>query len=607
MIFCLASMEPVRYHVAIEDAHAHVFAVRATFAGPFDGELELKLPVWTPGSYLVREFARNVLEIAADDDAGRPLAVRKTEKSSWRVAAKGAARVTVRTRVYANELTVRTSHVDGTHAYFNGANLFLHRADSLGAPCELSLDVPEGWDVATALPAGPTAGTWLADDYDHLADCPVEIGRHEIISFEVDGVPHRVVVYGQGNHDAAQLRADLEKTVRAQARLMGGLPFKRFLFILLLTDKGRGGLEHRDSTSLLYPRFGFRPRKEYEEFLRLASHEYFHSWNVKRLKPKAFDPYDLSRESYTRLLWAMEGFTEYYESLALVRGGVIPRERFLAILGEEITSLLRTPGRKVQPVGDSSFDTWIKYYRPDENSPNAGISYYRKGGLVALALDLEIRARTGGKKSLDDLMRTLFERHGAKGRGAPEDAYEKTVAELAGPDAAALLAKYVDTTEEIDFAKHLAHAGLVYRTRGAESADDKGGSAGKRGRKKPDGSPEEEPIEGRVWLGFDVRAEKGRNVVAHVLTDSPAARGGLYAGDELVAIDGWRADEKAWRHRANERAPGDAVTLHVLRRDRLVEVTLIATAPPADTAWLEVDPNAPAPAKALLEAWLGSS
>jgi predicted metalloprotease with PDZ domain len=601
-------MEPTRYHVAIHDAHAHLYEVVSTFAGPFAGDaLDVFMPAWTPGSYLLREFARNVVAISAEDDRGRPLSIAKTDKATWRVEVAGAARVTVRTRVYANDLTVRTSHLDGTHAYFNGANLFPLSSASRTEPCVLTLDVPEGWRVATTLPADAAEkGAYRAEDYDHLADCPVEMGTHETVRFEVDRVPHEVAIWGAGNYDAAVLRADLEKIVRAQAAIMGGLPFSRYLFLIHLTDKGRGGLEHRDSTTLLCPRFGFRPRKEYEEFLRLASHEYFHAWNVKRIKPKAFDPYDYRNENYTKLLWAMEGFTSYYELVALARAGLLSRERLLAILGEEITALLRNPGRLVQSVAESSFDAWIKYYRQDENSVNAGVSYYRKGSLIAWILDLELRARTRNAKSLDDLMRTMLERHGAKGRGLPEDAYAKVLAEIAGPAVAggapieALLAQLVDGTGEIDFAAHLAHAGLAYKTRPADSADDKGGSAGKRAKKK-DSDLDDVPI--APWFGFDTRMERGHTTVSAVLAGSPAATGGLYVGDELVAFAGWRADDKAWRARAAERVPGDHVKLTVIRRDKLQEVTLVAAPPPVDTAWIEVATDATPPAKALLDAW----
>ncbi len=586
-------MEATRYHVSIHDAHAHLYEVSATFPGPFDGSLEVKLPTWTPGSYLQREFARHCQDVRAEDDAGKQLAIEKTDKHTWHVAAAGAKRVTVRMRVYANDLTVRTSHLDGTHAFFNGANLFLFRKSTIDRPCVLSLDVPEAWRVFTSLPRN-AAGEWEAQDYDHLVDCPVDMGTHETFTFDVGGVPHEVAIWGQGNHDSAQLKADLQKICASHARLMGGLPFTRYLFLVHLTDKGRGGLEHRDSTALLFPRFGFKPRKDYEEFLRLASHEYFHSWNVKRLKPKAFDPYDYTREAYTKLLWAMEGFTEYYEVMQLARGGLVDRNRLLGIWGEEITALLRTPGRKVQPLAESSFDTWIKYYRQDENSPNSGISYYRKGALVALALDMEIRARTKNARSIDDVFRLLYERHGSRGKGAAEDAYEKAFAEVGGEPVRELLKRYVETTAEIDFAAHLAHMGVRFQTRPADSTEDKGGKPGKKEREEA----------ARVWLGFDSKVDNRRHVVSHVYAGSPAARAGLYVHDEIIAVNEWRAtDEKSCRARVNEAAPGDFVPLVVLRRDRLVHVDVLAGAPPNDTAWLEADEKATPEAKAILESW----
>lgn len=599
-------MEPVRYAVRVADPNAHLLAVAATFAGPFpDGRLEVFLPSWTPGSYLQREYARNVVRATAKDAKGAALPIAKKDKATWVIeAGAGAASATVELEIYANDLTVRTSHVDGTHAYFNGANVFPTRRESREAPCLLAIEPPKGWRISTALPMAE--GVFRADDYDHLVDSPVEIGTHKVLAFTAAGVPHEIAIYGEGNFDDAALTADLAKIVEAQAKIFGGLPFRRYLFIVHLVDRGRGGLEHRDSTTLVYPRFQFRPRKEYEEFLRLASHEYFHSWNVKRIKPKAFDPYDYTRENYTSLLWAMEGFTEYYEVMALARAGLITRERVLAIWAEEITALLRTPGRRVQSLAEGSFDAWIKFYRQDENSPNALISYYRKGALVALCLDMELRGRTGGAKSLDDLMRLMFERHGAPGTGAPEDAYAKAIAELGGAPMAELLHRYVDTTAELDFGAHLAKAGLAFHTRPSDGPEDKGGSAGKRAKKK---NGENDNGNGGVepppppWLGIDAKNDRGRTIVTHVASGSPAEKAGVYAGDELVAFDGWRADEKAWRARLAERAPSDRVTLTLLRRDRLVTAEPILAPPPADTAWIDVDPAASSAAKSLLDAW----
>jgi predicted metalloprotease with PDZ domain len=307
--------EAVRYRVSMSRPHSHLFEVEAQF--PAADVLDLLLPVWTPGSYLVREFARHIQELSASDDRGERVAVERVDKRTWRLRPHGRP-VRVRYCVYANELTVRTSHLDGTHGFFNGATLFLYAEAHRDRAHHLAVDAPPGWTVFTALDR--TDGGWEAPSYDVLVDSPVEVGPHRPIRFEAGGVPHEVVVWG-GTVDGSKLAADLAAVCDAEAALWGGLPMPRYLFLLYLVDKGRGGLEHGASTALLYPRAQISTPKGWEDFLTLASHEYFHLWNVKRLKPRAFVPFDYSGENYTRLLWAFEGITSYYDNLLVRRAG----------------------------------------------------------------------------------------------------------------------------------------------------------------------------------------------------------------------------------------------------------------------------------------------
>ena len=387
-----------RYTVSMPAPHSRLFHVEGTFPAHGLTQLDLVLPVWTPGSYLVREYARHLQDFTAADPQGRSLPVERVDKRTFRVTTGGKVdSVVARWRVYANDLTVRASHLDDSHGFFNGATLFLHREEGRSQRHEVRIEAPAGWRTHTALPSRD--GVFLAKDYDTLVDSPFEIGPEEAKTFQAAGKTHRVVIWGRGNYEEQRLLSDLQGICEEEARLFGGLPFDDYLFIILLNDKLRGGLEHEASTTLLAPRFGFRPQKAYEEFLTLAAHEYFHLWNVKRIKPRALVPFDYSRESYTALLWAMEGITSYYDNLITRRAGLMEVDRYLETVGENLSALMATPGRAVQSLADASRCAWIKYYRPDENSPNSSISYYLKGEIVALLLDLEIRKRTADRRA----------------------------------------------------------------------------------------------------------------------------------------------------------------------------------------------------------------
>jgi predicted metalloprotease with PDZ domain len=569
----------MRYRLSIPEPHAHLVRVVAEIGHPGDG-LECVFPVWTPGSYLVREFARHVEGFAAEDGAGRPLRVDRIDKHRFRVDSRGAERVVVRYAVYANDLSVRTSHVDGTHAFLNGANVFCFVPGRQWGRHEVELVLPHGWHASTALDGGPTRFT--ARDYDELADSPFEIGAHRVARFEALGKAHEIAVWGRGNLDLDRLVVDARRIVEAAGGLMGGLPYDRYLFILHLVDKRRGGLEHERSTALQVGRMGFQPRKAYEETLGLVAHEFFHLWNVKRLRPAAFKPFDYGREQYTRLLWWFEGATSYYENVILARAGLLPPRRWLALLGQAFTALERTPGARKMSLEEASLTAWVKYYRPDENTPNSAISYYLKGELVAFALDLALRA---AGRSLDDLLRLLYARYAGDGEGTglPEDGVERAVAELIGEGGAReFFDRYVRGTEPLEPAFDVL--GLVLHRRPAASPEDKGGAPAE---KADEGAPK------AGWLGATLSAGP-RLEVTWVAEGSPAHAAGLYAGDEIVAEDGFRTDRAGLWARQVERGPGGRLRLTVFRRDELLEVEVTLGVPPEDTLWLEpvADPTA---------------
>jgi predicted metalloprotease with PDZ domain len=576
----------MRYRLSLPAPQTHLFHVEATLERP-GGTAELCFPVWTPGSYLVREYARHVEGLRAEDGQGRPLPLTRPDKHRVSVAAGGADAVVLRYRVYANELTVRTCHLDASHGYVNGAALFPYAPGRPGEPCALEVVPPEGWQVSTALAGGPTQFT--ARDYDELVDSPLELGRHRLLRFEAGGKPHELALWGRAHLDEERLAGDVRRIVEALAGLFGGLPYERYLFIVHLSDKRRGGLEHARSTTLNVGRGGFYPRDAYEETLSLVAHEFFHVWNVKRLRPAAFTPYDYAREQYTRLLWWFEGVTSYYDTLTLVRAGITEPRRWLKALGQAFTSLARIPGAGKVSAEESSFLAWVKQYRPDENTGNSYVSYYLKGELVALALDLALR-RAGG--SLDALVRTLLERHAVG--GLPEDGVERAVAEVMGPAAArTFFDRYVRGVEPLE--PGLDQVGLRLRRRSAAGLDDKGGApAPENGKAEPG------------WLGAEL-AQGPKLVVQSVREGSPAWEAGLQAEDELLAEDGFRVDRAGLWDRLCQEGPAGRVRLSVFRRDELLELEIPLAPAPEDTVWVEPIPDAPPEARAAFQAWCGAA
>jgi predicted metalloprotease with PDZ domain len=570
----------VRYAIRIPEPATHIVHVAMEIEAPPE-PLEVRIPTWTPGSYLIREFARHVQAFRATAGDGTPLSWTKTRKDTWGIDG-GNGSVRVELEVYANDLSVRTSHVDVTHAFLNLANLLPYVNDQLNRPAEVALELPAEWNVHTPLAPGPSARAYRASDYDELVDSPMHAGPDPAFTFDVDEVVHTVATWGRGNLDPIQLGGDLARIVGTARGVFGTLPYDRYLFIMLLTDGARGGLEHRNATAVMTPRFSFRPGRTYERALQLLAHEFFHTWNVKRIHPVALGPFDYGAENYTSLLWAMEGITEYYTSLIVRRADLITPERYLEILGDQMSDLAETPGRSVQSLEDASFDAWIKYYRPDEHSVNSGVSYYLKGALASLLLDLEMRRRTNGARSLDDLMRFLWERYGVPGVGIPEDGYERAVREVAGGDWREFFATVIRGRDELDYESSLKAVGLELEWRAAADAPG-------------------------TWLGLRTRIENGRMRIASVLTTGPAANAGISAGDELLALDGFRIDESSLRDRLKDYQPGDTVNLAFFRRDELVHVPITLVEQPRTRAVIKKARRANVAQRTRYQEWLGAA
>ena len=597
----LSAAAPTRYRIAPHDRHAHLYEVSVTLEAPHPDGQAFTLPTWIPGSYLIREFARHFVKVHAECD-GKPIAIIKTRKDTWQAAACTGP-LTVTAQVYAFDQSVRTAYLDANRGYFNGTAVFLCPAGREQAPCIVEIVAPEGndaqhWQVATTLPCDGAPlngfGTYRAADYDELIDHPVEMGALATASFTAGGVPHEIAIAGRQNGDLARLARDLTRICQWQIDFFGGAPFTRYLFQILAVTDGYGGLEHRSSTSLICRRDEL-PRADevdisddYLTLLALASHEYFHVWNVKRIKPAAFVPYDLTQENYTRQLWAFEGITSYYDDLALLRCGLIDAPRYLEQLARAITRVQRSPGRAVQSVAESSFDAWIKFYRSDENTPNAVVSYYAKGSLVACLLDLELRR--AGTSSLDALMRALWQRYGKPGIGVPEDGVFKLACELAGRDLTDIFAHWVEGVDELPLATMLADVGVEMRLRAPAGAKDRGG-------KPAVGTVDRCTLGARV--GGDLK-------LAVVLRDGPAARAGLSAGDVLVAIDGVKATADAIAAHTSRGIVGSVIRVHAFRRDELITADVTLEVAPADTCVLTLAATPTADALARRQAWLGA-
>ncbi|WP_341890104.1 PDZ domain-containing protein [Variovorax sp. YR752] len=585
----------ITYRIDVEDVHAHLFRITLRVPQPAARQ-RLSLPVWIPGSYLVREFARHLSDLRAEQ-GGKPVPLTQLDKASWQAECSGRAELVLSMRVYAFDTSVRAAFLDAQRGFFNGTGLCLRVEGREAEPQRLQIGtLPRGWQVATAMHAVKVdangRGVYQAADYDELVDHPVELGRFWRGQFEAAGVPHEFVVAGAlPDFDGERLLADTRRICEAQIAFWHGTgrqgrskgakaPFDRYVFLLNTCEDGHGGLEHRASTALLSARRNLPQRgrsetnDQYVELLGLISHEYFHTWNVKRLRPAEFARYDYTQENYTQLLWFFEGFTSYYDDLFLRRTGLIDTPRYLKLLSRTVTGVAATPGRQVQSVAQASFDAWVKYYRSDENTPNATISYYAKGSLLALALDLTLR-RDGS--SLDEVMRRLWT--ASAGGPIAEADIAAALQHCGGRSYAKELADWVHGTGELPLRGLLYGSGVEWQTQPPTLAQ-------------------------RVGLRIAESALTGVKAT-HVLRGGAAEAAGLSAGDEILAVAGWRV--RRLEDALRLVVPGEPADWLVARDQRLLTLRLLL---PADTGaaapvQLAADARPGKSAQALREAWLG--
>ncbi len=657
----------VQYRIEAKNPAAHLFEVTLTLAKPDAGGQKFMLPVWIPGSYMIREFARNIVSLRAGA-GGKPLPVQKIDKATWQCAPTTQA-IELVYEVYAWDLSVRAAHLDETHGFFNGTSVFLLPVGHEQAPCEVTILPPAGeryadWRVATSLnqtqalerlsgqkrpdnrhsagvfPSRDTGntvtvrgelvephqrkeesasyipalrqaqddreffgsphsspkhfGVFTAANYDELIDHPVEMGTFTHASFEACGITHHIAITGRHRADMARLTADLKKICEAQIRLFepqtAKAPVSEYWFLVMAVGDGYGGLEHRASTALMCNRDELPLPGEkkvgngYRRFLGLASHEYFHTWNVKRIKPSAFVSYDLTQENYTRQLWFFEGLTSYYDDLMLSRAGLIDQLGYLELIAETIGRVTSQSGRLKQSVADSSFDAWVKYYRQDENSPNAIVSYYQKGSIVGLALDLTIRQKTQNAKSLDDVMRALWEEFGKTGRGVPEGDLEKIAARVSGIDLGDFFEEAVYGTADIDLVALFDSVAIDLQWRVP-------------GQTRPDDAAP-------ATLGAKVTADaNGDARLAQVFDSGAAQTAGLSAGDVVIAVDGLRVTGATLERRVRTYPVGSKIAFTVFRRDELMTFDVTLQALGAQICSLTMR-DVPIDAKGRRNAWL---
>ncbi|NRF39324.1 M61 family metallopeptidase [Pedobacter sp. LMG 31643] len=575
------SQMKVGFEVNFIEPQAHYVEMEMNISGLTKDFVDVKMPVWAPGSYLVREFAKNVEGFSATAN-DKPVKFEKVRKNTWRIYSAKAKSVKIKYRVYAFEVSVRTSFVDASHAFLSSTGIFMYPDGMLNLPNTVKVNPFKGWEkVSTGLePVSGKPFTYTAANFDILFDSPIEVGNQDVFEFTASGVKHEVAMYGGGNYDKEKLKIDMAKIVDEGTAIYGENPNKHYTFIVHNFATGGGGLEHLNSTVLGASRDKYADQKGYKDFLNLVAHEYYHLWNVKRLRPVALGPFDYDNENYTTNLWVAEGFTSYYENKLTYRSGFFTIEETAQALATAISNVVNTPGSRVQSASESSYDAWIKGYRPNENSNNSTISYYSKGEVVGMLMDIEIAHATKGAKSLDDVMKAMYQEYYKKlGRGYTDAEFKAMVEEISGISFTDFWAKYVNGTDVVEYKKYFGYAGI-------NVVDEN------EGKSIP-------------YLGVASKKVEGNMIVTAVSRNSAAWVGGLNVNDQVITVDGVPVEV------AIEKMPvvttknvGDVITV-TIRRDGLVrDISLTLKANPNVKLVTTVNENATDAEKAVRAVWL---
>ena len=580
LIYGAAPQGTMAFTVSMERPHTHTYHVILRCEGLKGETQDFKMPVWTPGFYQIMDYSRNVLNFSAEDGAGNPLAWEKTSKNTWRVKSGRSAAISVSYDVYAFTRFVAESYLDDKMGFISPTGVFMHVAGRIQQPVTVTVKPFPDWKrESTGLdPVKGKPDTFFASDFDALYDSPILLGNQEILSFEVQGIPHTFAVLNLGTFDRQRFLADYKRMVETAAALIGDIPYRRYAFLVI--GPGGGGLEHANSTALTLNPAGLEDPAGYKRWLRFVTHEYFHHYNVKRIRPLDLGPFDYDKENYTRLLWVSEGFTSYYEDLLLKRAGLITRDDVFEAARSNIANYENIPGHRFQSAAESSFDTWLHPFGRGGNAANTSISYYDKGAALGMLLDFKIRTETKNRKSLDDVMRALYqEYYKEKKRGFTDGEFRSVCERIAGGPLAEFFDVYVNTTKDIDYAKYLAYAGL-----GIDLGPRPGAGA---------------------YLGTSIEEREGKLVVSAVAWDSPAMQAGLSAEDEIIALDGIRADVRSMERTAGQKKPGDRLRVLFSRGGAIREVE-VALGPTQDRSFFIKPVAGPTPLQAeILKSWLG--
>ncbi|MEC9475578.1 MAG: PDZ domain-containing protein [Planctomycetota bacterium] len=574
------------YLISLDEAAQHRVIVEARMT-PADGVLKLWMPVWTPGSYKIRDYARHIEEIVATDAAGTVLPIERPTKNSWVIQTSPGSEVKVRYRLYARLLTVRTNFVEADSGFLNGAATFLLPRGSDG-PFDITIAIPE--TMASVVTSLPVVGVnqWRAENIDQLCDSPIIFGSPRVENFEIDTVPHYLVnLGGEDLWDDEACAADVKLIAEEMAKFWGHIPYSDYRYLNVIAEGG-GGLEHLNCTLMLTGRWTWGDEDRRKGWFGLVSHEHFHAWNGKRLRPEALGPFDYEQEVFTPDLWFVEGFTSYYDDLLIARAGLLDQKEYLERLGKQIDGVQKTPGRLVLPLSRASTDAWIRYYQRDENSVNSQISYYTKGAIVAWLLDARIRAASDHQKTLDDAMRLAYSRYSGE-RGYSHDQLYAVFEEIAGVELDDWFERFIDGTDELEYGEALEVFGLRFPPEQAEDENED--------------EEDEDPVPG--WLGIDASESNGRWMVTRVRRGTPAYQVGLNTGDELLALNNYRVNSGNWKTICLQHPPGTRARLLISRRGVLTRLEVEFGKKPEQQWKLQLHPDATEDQAIRRAAWLG--
>ncbi|MBD5777876.1 M61 family metallopeptidase [Pelagicoccus sp. NFK12] len=592
----LAEREAIRYTLEFGDAKNHYMDVRAEIPLEEPGEVQLFMPVWTPGSYLVREYSRNIISLEASDGEGRELEAKKLNKNRWSIAAGDSKRIEVRYRLYCREINVRSNWVEAEFAVINGAPTYLSVVDDFQRPYEVKLVLPDGWQRSCSpLPPAGARNLYRSPDFDTLVDSPVVAGSPQVDGFEVDGVEHYLVTLGGGTvWENARAARNVQRVIEVQRDFWGSLPYSKPYYVFNFLTGSRGGLEHRQSMVMTADRWYSKNRGGIRSWLSLVSHEFFHVWNGKRLRPVELGPFEYEHENYTPSLWIVEGITSYYQHVLLARAGYNTHDQYLGALSGSIAGTQRTPGRLVQSLSDSSYDAWIKAYRRDENSVNTLFSYYSGGAVAGFLIDAEIQRRSDGRVSLDDVLRLAYERFSGE-HGYTESEFIELASEVAGDDLGEWFNELVREPGAFDYQPALDWFGLEF---------EEPKTSVNSGYFPVEGEPEDRP---KGWLGASTKESEGALSVTSVPSDTPASEAGLCVDDEIIAINGNRVDARQLKRICALLGAGAEVELLVARRGLLKTLKARLGEEPTETWRLRLRKDLTEKQKARVEKWLGPS